>query len=77
MAGRLWGKDVNGGVLIKVAGGRGRGAESGNLARRGRGGKAGRWNQLGGLGRKRRTCRDVELADWIEANTNLVNVSPW
>lgn len=82
IAGRLWGKDRDrdGGGVLMGAGGRGGGGVEGGKpggAHRGKGAKAGRWNHLGGLGRKRRTCRDVELADWIEANTNLVNVSPW
>ena len=76
----MWGKDRDGGVLMGT-GGRGGGGgvvEGGKpLAHRGKGVKTGRWGQLGGLGRKRRTCRDAELADWIETNTNLVNVSPW
>lgn len=80
IAGRLWSKDRDGGVLMGTGGrgGGGGGVEGGKpVAHRGKGVQAGRWSQLGGLSRKRRTCRNVELADWIEANTNLVNVSPW
>lgn len=77
IAGRMWGKNRDGGVLMGTGGRGGGGADGGKPAHRGKSVKTGRWNQLGGLGRKRRTCRDVELADWIETNTNLVNVSPW
>lgn len=42
-----------------------------------KGSKARGGNRGPGVGWKRRTCREIELADWIEANTNLVNVFPW
>lgn len=34
-------------------------------------------NKTRGVGAKRRISRKIELAEWIQANTNLVNVASW
>lgn len=53
----------------------GNGEGRGNLLPKGSGWRMGGANKGGGLGAKRRTCRKIELAEWIQANTNLVNVA--
>lgn len=72
-AGRLWGDDAIEGTLPSEhqgGGGRGRVGWKERAGRK-KGGKLGTW------GKKRKPRRDKELADWLETNTNLVNVSPW
>ena len=70
-AGRLWGDRVTEGPLPpERQGGRGKGLGWKVKAGRRKGGKLGSWGQ-------RKARREMELADWLETNTNLVNVSPW
>lgn len=47
----------------------------GNRHPKGSGWRMGGANKGGGVGAKRRTCRKMELAEWIQANTNLVNAA--
>eukprot|EP00752_Nemacystus_decipiens_P006156 g5554.t1 len=71
VAGRLWGNNATGGAPPSEqqgGGGKGLGLEAKGFRKKG--GKVGSWG--------RRTSRlETELADWLETNTNLVNVSPW
>lgn len=69
--GRLWGDNATEGTLpSEQQGGDGKG-----LGLKARAGKKKR-NKLGTWG-QRKPRRDAELTDWLETNTNLVNVSPW
>lgn len=74
------GERLNGKVSKGLLG-RGRrrrvGHGSGKPPPRDNGRNIGDGRKVASLGGKRRSCLEVELVDWIEANTNLVNVSPW
>lgn len=71
-AGRLWGDVESQGTLSSEqrgdGGDKGLGLEARADKKKGR--KLGTWGQ-------RKPRRDRELVDWLETNTNLVNVSPW
>eukprot|EP00903_Cladosiphon_okamuranus_P018176 g16723.t1 len=74
-AGRLWGDNaVEGTLTSEPQGGGGKGLPVGlkarATARKVKAGKLGTWGKHEGR-------RDMELADWLESNTNMVNVSPW
>lgn len=76
-AGRLWGDIAAEGMppseqqqQQQGGGGRGLFGLKAKARMNLKGGKLGGWGQ-------RKARRETELADWLENNTNLVNVSPW
>lgn len=73
---RLWGKNITKGAFTVERRSAIREPSAVQKSHR-RGRLAGSGKKVAGLDRKRRTCREAELAEWIACNTNLVNVSPW
>lgn len=69
-AGRLWGDNATEATLPS---GQQRGGDKGPGMRA----RAGRRMGKPVTWRQRKARRDTELADWLQTNTNLVNVCPW